>query len=83
MEKIYLVFTSYGQYDDTTEMVQFATFNKFTAENWVQEYNLNLLDRKAELREKEEDFSITDEESELYELQDSGVAWVEETYLKP
>lgn len=83
MEKIYIVFTSQGQYEDTIEMVQFATFNKTTAEDWVQEYNLNLLDREAELREKEEDYSITDEElSELYELQDLGIAWVEETEVR-
>lgn len=83
MEKIYIVFTSQGQYEDTTEMVQFATSSKKTAEDWVQEYNLNLLDREVELREKEEDYSITEDEmSELYELLDSGIAWVEETEVK-
>lgn len=83
MEKIYIVFTSYGQYDYITETVQFATFSRLTAQNWIEEYNNNLLDREAELREKEEDYSITDEElSELCELQDSGIAWVEETEVK-
>lgn len=84
MNKIYLVFTSYGQYDYVTETVQFATFNKLTAQNWIEDYNLNLLDRESELREKEEDYSITgDELYELYELQDLGIAWVEETEVKP